>query len=925
MDICRLLLALSNRIYTTNQNTSSSISTINNSNSNTILKTTTTTTTAIQDKNMTILNYIQNIEVSNNNQYDISKFPQLRNSSIYQYTGLSLSNSLYNNNKRKNERKYDILRFSTQPLLKSLLKYNNNTTNSNNNINSKLYIELFNILLVIMYDKPLNTLTKMTKNSINQHKHTNITIETLIIDIINAATIRYPIIANEVYIQLIKQLTFNPSKKSYIRGWLLFSIYLHTFTPTIDALPYIKHYINTCLHNIISELYNTTNTNTTSNNNNDHNLTLSEETRVSNKYAYHIIHYCSLLISKLEIYIHNTTTTLYNTTGQPDILKPVVPSTAIQYIHNNQSILTSLNTTLIYHIYEQKPLDIEIALMTGTIVKFSIPYGQCSTVYSLLCYLYDYLLPHDAYYEKYNYNYEQHYDDTTNNNTTTTNTTNNSTNFHSPQSKKHRILNLFKGYNLYKVQESDFNANRSELDLINIPVQANYSNNIDTTHDIQLDLLFLHHNNNNNTTTNTTNIELNKNNIFNTANILLLRRKIITINESYCDEYEIFEDQVSDNNIAEMQTLWLEWLSKEQDILPSDHVRIDLNYAEDTRYVNSGLYNINNDSLYYLLSMQLSLCWIDDQMENWIGLNEEIIENSNISIRPCYKFPPEHILTQIHNNNTSSSYNIENKNIDNLTTLEEIELYSNIQAELLYNNNTTTTKNEEVEQGSVISTTTTSSSEHHSELNKNNNPKSTTIYDDNISDTSSEYISSVDSISIPEAVIKLPLTDINNITQQDHIFLQQLLTLLGITIENIDINKIFTYIIQFHNIAIKSNQAIGSPKYRYLLKRAYIQYLSSATPYYGSHFAEAILIQDPSYIHQKQPKYNKNDNKIDNNKELKKEIKQPKDVLVAISIKALVLLEPETWNIQFYCPLWDILDFSIITGKILWVLLCFVV
>ncbi|KAJ1385912.1 MyTH4 domain-containing protein, partial [Ochromonadaceae sp. CCMP2298] len=67
-------------------------------------------------------------------------------------------------------------------------------------------------------------------------------IPSLVLDLVGAAD-RLPYIRNELYFQLCKQLTDNPNPRSWLRGWLLMSIYLHYFTPTHDALQYVRNFV----------------------------------------------------------------------------------------------------------------------------------------------------------------------------------------------------------------------------------------------------------------------------------------------------------------------------------------------------------------------------------------------------------------------------------------------------------------------------------------------------------------------------------------------------------------------------------------------------------------------------------------------------------------------------------------------------------
>ena len=48
---------------------------------------------------------------------------------------------------------------------------------------------------------------------------------------------------DELYVQLCKQLSGHPRILGRLRGWLIFSIYLHAFAPTKSLLPYLRNFI----------------------------------------------------------------------------------------------------------------------------------------------------------------------------------------------------------------------------------------------------------------------------------------------------------------------------------------------------------------------------------------------------------------------------------------------------------------------------------------------------------------------------------------------------------------------------------------------------------------------------------------------------------------------------------------------------------
>jgi len=889
MDLSRLLVALAHRTITVDNNSSY------------VSHAFFATADARADKASSIAVYLEdlNLNYASNAQFDITKYKGLRISSVYRYKGLGIAAALQSG-RRKNDKSNEIMRYSTVPLLKSLLKYDASVA-----VNNRLHLEAFNILMAVMGDKSLSSLTRPAKGTVLQTRPT--TLATAVLDLIDAAAVRYPVMRNELYFQLIKQLTENPERRSWVRGWLLLTLYLHAFPPSYDALPYIRNYVDvsreSALHDLqtlspraaaeapaltkVAAFGKPT--------------TLSEPDLTAISYASKLMTYSSVLLSRIDIMLHNSKAAYHDSSGSPLLFKPIVASTSAHYMRENVSEMQSgLHGSMVERVYEQKGLDFEIALMTGTVLKFSLPYGQCSTPFSLLTYLYDKLLPEDAYFETTHHSYQQPdealaAEELETNTTSAVLTSSTSSSYLSAEMKAHRVMSLFKGFALYSLQESDYDAEVNEIDLQKIPVQPDFSQCVDWTKDLQWDLLHLHDSEEHGGAG-----EVVFNGAFKYSNTLLLRRKTSVLHEQLSDEFELFQDQVSDRDVTALQGLWAKWLSADVTSLPSDHVRIDLIYAEDTRYVNSRLYPLSDDSLHYLLAMQLALCWVDGEAEDWAEIDDSVMVNATISVRPCYKFPPQHLI----DTPTAPTRR-------GLTVAQELDLFAAENAALALS--------QPQDDNSELSSDSDESEIEKEILRRN-------MRDDDVSidsDTSSEYVSSVESQSIAEPVVLTPLTEAT-LSEENMALLQRLLALAGIPPESVDISKILPRMVQFHAVALQANIGVSSPKYRYLLKRAYIHYLSAACSFYGHHFAEAVLVpEDANKTRKKKAKGAKKtarsttasiwDNVESSDDE--NEAAEPSDVLVSVSVGALALLDPETWNVRFSCPVWDIQDFSVIVGK----------
>lgn len=294
------------------------------------------------DKTVNMNTYLEELYKHSpmNLQFYITKFPLLRVSTMY--------NKQHKQNNMIKEtlmikRKVEFnsaMSYSLNALEKSLLKSEDITQSAEN---SKIAIELFNLLHYIMKDKPYTSLNKsnyryflnnkdlLSSNNISSSS----TIEPtsgIIVNIINfiQKETKNSILCDEYYFQLAKQLTDNPILTSMSRGWLLMTIYLHSFTPTSKALPYIKNFIYTSQSIILDEIKNKKLIN----------LYVEEFTL---KLIHSIISYCILLINRIEDVLLNDF--VDNTINHLPLMNPSIP--------------------IIERIFEQKSLDFEVVLLTG--------------------------------------------------------------------------------------------------------------------------------------------------------------------------------------------------------------------------------------------------------------------------------------------------------------------------------------------------------------------------------------------------------------------------------------------------------------------------------------------------------------------------------------------------------------------------------
>ena len=175
-------------------------------------------------------------------------------------------------------------------------------------------IQIFDILLVIMGDRNYDLLKKMNEKDIRKD---NMSIVTLATDLIKMLAKNDSPFQEEAYLQLCKQLSCNangptnPTIDSRLRGWFLFSLYLHYFAPSSKIILFIAHFIGECLQ-AETIAYNNITTNNDDNNdtndNNDDNDNDDDESIFNTGYNDHeksrmiikTVAYCQKLVSWLQ-------------------------------------------------------------------------------------------------------------------------------------------------------------------------------------------------------------------------------------------------------------------------------------------------------------------------------------------------------------------------------------------------------------------------------------------------------------------------------------------------------------------------------------------------------------------------------------------------------------------------------------------------
>eukprot|EP01038_Epipyxis_sp_PR26KG_P004521 gene4521-6386_t len=512
----------------------------------------------------------------------------------------------------------EVVSFTTTAITKSLLKHDALQSQPHQHTLTEaeldaLCVESFHIIQAIMMDKTVASLPRPSRKP-NDHRilipHVKSGIFgvlkgdylSVIGDLVSAGSSRFTSLADELIIQLAKQLTNNPSSESTQRGWLLMTLFAHILQPSIHAQPYILNFLASALQKFEYEWF------LMSNHYKQHSTTHHEQpdqgvTEVELLIKRNLVKlssYALKVFSNMIIEENSTEmkqrrqTALFSTVPLPNTQQATIETNSYRYFHKH------INNSMISHIFEQQSIEIEILILSGSIFRTTIPYGQIDTAYSLLEILYDRLVESIDEQDKdrinmianESSNYSdilslgslshvihssmQHEHDSEHANKAWSDIDHYEDRLHSPvrvknnhtKSKSDRIMSLFRGFAFYSVHADDFNNDNSppDLDLKRLAVQPELSQLVQWNDDLQWDLLLHAHAEGSGEDANVENImteEMTNHSKFKLCNMLILRRCIGSNSEGFVKPFELFGDEVAEEDVLGRIKLWKSWLHGE--------------------------------------------------------------------------------------------------------------------------------------------------------------------------------------------------------------------------------------------------------------------------------------------------------------------------------------------------------------------------
>ena len=677
-------------------------------------------------------------------------------------------------------------RYSTEALIHPLLRLNKSV--------EKDALDAFKALQVVMTDRPLQTCLNIRSSLFSDLKPDDADFSVLATRIVEVG-INAPLLRDELYVQMCKQLNSNPSIKSLTAGWTLLAVYLHCFGPSSDFFPYLKNFMFQQSVQPISALSASTNTSSAQS------AASAKRSTIKNRLT--MTARLSMLTSsrasaspQADINANTTDEEKKKLKKLIDYANKILPWTEEEMqmgIHGFKSEISFVDVQLMNSVMHSTRLNLKIGMLTGSVYEISFCFGEIANVFSILTILFDQIIGKcyaevDTMKTMPNVK-EEKSKDTISSEAPPTHggkrgpaprvsvLERSSSTFYGDRSSaygfKHPdiIAKCFRGFCFY--DDHDLTEN---LDAKTIPVQPSHSHSIPWNRDIIWDML--------------------QRSGSDDTRMLYLRRKHLLVSEKLIDsQLDLFGDEVSHNDPLGLRKLWIKWLSDPLPDLPVDHMRVDLLFAEESRYVNSQLYGISDDGCAYLLALQLLLSWnVEEQIMmvgnqltdlKWGSGHSYVMRNIDTSVRPsAYSAQPSQKAACGHPG-TGGTNGEQGRSIARTNAIK---------------------KNSEIEDV-----------ENDSEGSSDNE----------------------DDLTVNDQQWHGSAIDINSLSDADIDYLKSKLIFLGISEASItpDFYESIAYFMsQIQSFAMQINVATQNQRFRYMMKVAYLNYVMS-WPLAGGSFA----------------------------------------------------------------------------------------
>lgn len=791
---------------------------------------------------------------------------------------------------------------------------------------------------------------------------------------------------------------------SRCRGWMLLSLYLHSFAPANTLLPYLRNFIYKTVESSAEEMKEYEKALAAAIKKYEDYLSRAEDLEgldhVNQLYAgiQNFRNNLKNIKNEFSMYGYDTKRSEIemNLDGLRSINRiAVYCSKLIGHIEQKYQVahrVTDIvvDEAIIHNILSRSVVVVDVILMTGSVYRVPIRFGDVITPFGLLSTIYSRLTSSNVDEERELFGGTSEFLE-----------------FRSMslEEKQEVLLAAFRGFSFYNAGSASEN-----IDLLEIPVQPEESTRLMWTSDLYWDILMENHSLISDIFKSAFLSATNRSHIVafgatdssadlrypeepvTIAKRLFLRRRITSPTEKFVDDVTIFGPAVVDSPFYNSTDCWANWLKEpvQQDTcikmyilktakrkrkldarlrrsgnaeefldldsllppppptlplpLPADHIRIDLLFAEESRYINSRMYSGSIDQNSYLLAIQMLLSWVHDHSydENTprvaLDYNEQeghrlghdvpyggievdmLAMNADISVRPsvrmedgygmCNRYIKEDQFI-VEDENSSVADSDDNFEAGAATgdgntvagstatpVLHHLRKYENhkVQSYSHHHNNYMDTLREYSSSSEEGEDATDDGS--HSSLNGDIEDefyqptpihlRADMIKDDDSDDQLEEEDGQFSDIFESVATDRTPHTVVDpntivNISMLSPSYLEIMemkLKIFGISPSDDLLHGVVVYMEKFQVWARNLGVPFYSHRMRYYMKRAYLAYVRT-WPWFGCHFLEGTLVEQISGMGNRR-------------------------VVIAIGINGIHLLEPDTWALIFHTPFHDI-------------------
>eukprot|EP01033_Poteriospumella_lacustris_P012069 gene12069-8623_t len=872
-------------------------------------------------------------------QHRITKYPLLR-SSVEKKSGLWQALRLRGRSPAK-----EIMSHAPQPIAKSLLKLDKELAHDGGTL---CCLEIFVVLQVLMGDAPLAQLPRPSRAKIVSAQ-TNRSRESLFFQLLGCLSAKYAVFRDEMFFQLSKQLTQNPSAASALQGWLLFAVFAHALAPSAAALPFLLHFAQDSVAKLAADAFAPpvaaaapSAERPLDGGDGDGDGDESDAASAVSgappppppqppAAAEAAQDWQRLLpVARYALFV----------------LRGLASGGAAEATEATAARLLALEPaqkTRFYRlVFEQEPLAVDVVLLTGEVLAVALPFGQLHAPHELLRHVVRQTVPVQAMAEldalssaadgaasdghrgeRFLNEIEQFYDEPQPPLAAQAAASAAAKGAASPAASTGALElqaaeQLLRGFSLARLDAAVVDAD-GRVDLRRLPLQPRAKSLVAWDADLQWELLWRL-------------LQAPEAGDDADDDATALARPTFALRGDGCDaqdgvldDFCIYGDEFSDREQLQRTALCRAWLAAGPatgaPLLPRDFLRVDLVFAEDTRLVNSRLAPLPPESFHYLLALQLALSWTDDEWQLALQADGDLPRPAPGARRSSRRQSMRSVASTARRGGalevagvdvaTQPSYlheraaSVFRRHLQALRLGDARELQSQASRAELDDASGASLDSDDVlrqlERERV-------QLERWDSLSSGGDDSDGDSYASSAGDArpDADAADDDDDPDVAQRRRRLqwrpqPVAADDELSPEHMRLLLHLLQRLGVDADAVALELLWPHIAAFHQLAADCRVALTQPRLRYLLKRAYHDYLVAVCAVYGDRLVATTLsrVEVDAAVRLEQEALVHAAADFD-----------ARDVLLLLSRDGLRVLASDDWSLLFAASFWDVVDYD---------------